>query len=159
MKYLINVSCYNTYDDDNDDDGGGSVMSVDQRVPGCRMSPQSFDGDSGEGCNFCCQLQMHNERKHLWIYRQTRTPESEGECLRCAGPASSMTLLMLYTLAVHFVLSLIHLIFKIPRIFQKLSSKLPWEWAMWLPVNITVRWLFCVLLCYFRVILKAFQRW
>ena len=66
MKYLINVSCYNTYDDDNDD-GGGSVMSVDQRVPGCRMSPQSFDGDSGEGCNVCCQLQMHNGRKPLRI--------------------------------------------------------------------------------------------
>ena len=66
MKYLINVSCYNTYDDDNDDDGGGGgVMSVDQRVPGCRMSPQNLDGDSGEGCNFCPQLQMHNERKPL----------------------------------------------------------------------------------------------
>lgn len=65
MKYLINVSCYNTSDDDNSDDDGAGVMSVGQRVPGCRMSPQSFDGDSGEGCNFCNQLQMYNERKPL----------------------------------------------------------------------------------------------
>lgn len=63
MKYLINVSCYNTYDDG--DDGGAGVMSVGQRFPGCRMSPQSFGGDSGEGCNFCSQSQMHNERKPL----------------------------------------------------------------------------------------------
>ena len=72
VKSLINVSCYNTYDDDDD------VMSVGQRVPYCRMSLQSFDGDSGRGCSFWSQSQMHNERKPLWIYRQTRTPESEG---------------------------------------------------------------------------------
>ena len=69
LNYSVNGSSSyhsNEDDDDNDDDGGGGgVMSVDQRVPGCRMSSQSLDGDSGEGCNFCRQLQMHNERKPL----------------------------------------------------------------------------------------------
>ena len=61
-------------------------------------------------------------KENLFEYTDRQEPLNlRVHCLRCAGPASSATLLTLYTLAVYFGLNLIHLIFTNPRMFQKQS--------------------------------------